>query len=215
MNNTRNSGRFGPAPRRRAGGRSAPPAGRHRSAAESIGAYPTAACATPERRPVADNVAKPALLENLDDHLPDRRLVVDHQHRAADRPVARPRLGRGRRRFVRRGGFVARQIDADRGAEPDMAAGCEPRRRICRANPYVIDRPRPVPRPIGLVVKNGSKARATISGAMPTPVSVDFATADVVARCGKSCDWVRRCVDLDIASRRSSGGRRRASRRGR
>ncbi len=42
----------------------------------------------------------------------------------------------------------------------------------CRAKPYTIDSPRPVPLPIGLVVKNGSKARATTSGVMPVPVSM-------------------------------------------
>ena len=34
-----------------------------------------------------------------------------------------------------------------------------------------MDRPSPVPTPIGLVVKNGSKARAITSGVMPVPVS--------------------------------------------
>ena len=33
-------------------------------------------------------------------------------------------------------------------------------------------RPRPVPRPTGLVVKKGSPARARISGLIPVPVSV-------------------------------------------
>jgi hypothetical protein len=31
--------------------------------------------------------------------------------------------------------------------------------------------PRPVPSPTGLVVKNGSKMRGRISGAMPVPLS--------------------------------------------
>jgi hypothetical protein len=35
-----------------------------------------------------------------------------------------------------------------------------------------ISPPRPVPAPTPLVVKNGSKMRARLSGAMPQPVSV-------------------------------------------
>ena len=37
--------------------------------------------------------------------------------------------------------------------------------------PWQMDRPSPVPMPTGLVVKNGSKMRASRSGAMPVPVS--------------------------------------------
>ncbi len=42
----------------------------------------------------------------------------------------------------------------------------------CRTKPYTIERPSPVPAPVGLVVKNGSKAREITSGAMPMPVSL-------------------------------------------
>ena len=42
----------------------------------------------------------------------------------------------------------------------------------CLTKPYTIDRPSPVPRPSGLVVKNGSKACRITSGVMPVPVSV-------------------------------------------
>ena len=38
--------------------------------------------------------------------------------------------------------------------------------------PYTWERPRPVPTPVGLVVKNGSKARFTTSGDMPLPESL-------------------------------------------
>jgi hypothetical protein len=38
--------------------------------------------------------------------------------------------------------------------------------------PYTIDRPRPDPSAGALVVKYGSKARATTAGAKPVPVSV-------------------------------------------
>ncbi len=37
-----------------------------------------------------------------------------------------------------------------------------------------MDKPSPVPSPIGLVVKNGSKARATTSGVIPVPVSLTY-----------------------------------------
>ena len=38
--------------------------------------------------------------------------------------------------------------------------------------PWTVERPRPVPWPMILVVKNGSKIRSTISGGMPLPVSL-------------------------------------------
>ena len=40
-----------------------------------------------------------------------------------------------------------------------------------RANPQTCDRPSPLPRLSSLVVKNGSKARASTSAGMPVPVS--------------------------------------------
>ena len=40
-----------------------------------------------------------------------------------------------------------------------------------RAKPKTWVRPRPVPLPTGLVVKNGSNTRSRCSGAMPAPVS--------------------------------------------
>ena len=47
----------------------------------------------------------------------------------------------------------------------------------CLAKPYTCDRPRPVPLPTPLVVKNGSKIRPMASGAMPEAVSdTDTAT---------------------------------------
>ena len=47
----------------------------------------------------------------------------------------------------------------------------------CRAKPYTIDRPRPVPLPSSFVVKKGSITRVMISGAMPLPVSVTDSAA--------------------------------------
>src|SRR6516162_1445338 len=41
----------------------------------------------------------------------------------------------------------------------------------CLTMPKTVARPRPVPFPSSLVVKNGSKMRARLSGGMPVPVS--------------------------------------------
>jgi len=38
--------------------------------------------------------------------------------------------------------------------------------------PWIVASPSPVPWPLGLVVKNGSEARAATSGGMPVPVSL-------------------------------------------
>ena len=40
-----------------------------------------------------------------------------------------------------------------------------------RTIPWTMERPRPVPTPAGLVVKNGSKMRGSSSGAIPGPLS--------------------------------------------
>ena len=42
----------------------------------------------------------------------------------------------------------------------------------CFTIPKTVERPSPVPTPLGLVVKKGSKIRAFTSGVMPCPVSV-------------------------------------------
>ena len=41
----------------------------------------------------------------------------------------------------------------------------------CPANPFTMERPSPVPAPLGLVVKNGSMARLSTSGGIPVPWS--------------------------------------------
>ena len=41
----------------------------------------------------------------------------------------------------------------------------------CFTIPYTVARPRPVPFPTSLVVKNGSKMRAWVTASMPIPVS--------------------------------------------
>ena len=64
------------------------------------------------------------------------------------------------------------------------------------AKPYTIDRPRPVPCPIGLVVKNGSNARATTSGAMPAPLS---RTLTCTYSPGRRSPWRRACAGLRVA----------------
>ena len=46
----------------------------------------------------------------------------------------------------------------------------------CLAKPYTWLKPRPVPLPTPLVVKNGSNTRGSVSGGMPAPVSVSSIT---------------------------------------
>src|SRR6185312_7206115 len=42
---------------------------------------------------------------------------------------------------------------------------------LCLMIPYTVDRPSPLPLPTGLVVKNGSNARARVVSSMPAPLS--------------------------------------------
>ena len=42
----------------------------------------------------------------------------------------------------------------------------------CAARPSTMDRPKPVPLPTPLVVKNGSVTRANVASSMPCPVSL-------------------------------------------
>ena len=46
----------------------------------------------------------------------------------------------------------------------------------CFMKPNTIERPRPVPLPCSLVVKNGSKMRVRMSGGMPVPESLTSTT---------------------------------------
>src|SRR5947209_4608495 len=57
------------------------------------------------------------------------------------------------------------------------------RPRCSSTMPYATDRPRPVPRPCGLVVKNGSKILGRSSCRMPVPVSMNSARISSL-RCG-------------------------------
>ncbi len=59
----------------------------------------------------------------------------------------------------------------------------------CLANPYTWLKPRPVPLPTPLVVKNGSNTRGSVSAAMPAPVSVSSTRHEVAAQ----------AVDLGLA----------------
>src|SRR5688500_19790047 len=53
---------------------------------------------------------------------------------------------------------------------------------LCVTMPYTVDRPRPVPLPGPLVVKNGSNTRACVAASMPVPV---YSTASIT--CGPAC----------------------------
>jgi hypothetical protein len=48
---------------------------------------------------------------------------------------------------------------------------------LCLTIPCTVARPRPVPEPIGFVVKNGSKTRSRVMASMPTPVSLTASIA--------------------------------------
>src|SRR5271166_3082674 len=48
---------------------------------------------------------------------------------------------------------------------------------LCFTIPYTVDNPSPVPLPIGLVVKNGSKICTSVSASIPCPESVTFSMA--------------------------------------
>jgi CheY-like chemotaxis protein len=96
-----------------------------------------------------------------------------------------------------RGAVVARQEERHGGAAPDLRGDRYRHRHgarggAARLRPVlhheahrpghgprpleIIERPRPVPWPMGFVVKNGSKARRTTSGAMPVPASTSAST---------------------------------------
>ena len=116
-------------------------------------------------------------------------VVVDHQHRAdADvrgvlgvpGRLARPadawsRAGSSRRRCR------ARLRSSIRNTPPD-----------CWTKPATIDRPRPVPLPAALVVKNGSVTRSISSGGMPPPSSSTRMRRIIARLAGASSGLARR-----------------------
>ena len=58
----------------------------------------------------------------------------------------------------------------------------------CVTMPYAVDKPRPVPLPATLVVKNGSKMRARVAASMPEPVSLTDSTTQRPAGTPRRCD---------------------------
>ena len=98
------------------------------------------------------------------------RVVVHHEKSGLVHecpvPAAAPAVGRNTRNSVRPG------LDST----SISASLCVTRRRT-------MSRPRPVPLPTGLVVKNGSKIRSRCSGGMPGPLST-IRTIDVLAVAG-------------------------------
>ena len=95
-------------------------------------------------------------------------------------PRRRPPARAGRRRAarpIRRSPPAARRRACTRQVDGERAARRRPRSRRRSPPPRSVtmpctsDRPRPVPTPTSLVVKNGSKMRSSTSGAMPLPVS--------------------------------------------
>ena len=106
--------------------------------------------------------------ERAPERAQDQRLVVDDQHALA---LA---LAVGAAAVDPLGHLVDRRpAAASRGTCCRGRAGSRRRSSPPRSArmPRQIHRPSPVPTPSGLVVKNGSKMRARISGAMPAPVS--------------------------------------------
>ena len=147
--------------------------------------------------------------ELLAKHGSHRFVVIDQQHRLAGRcglDLAGPGstfVAGARKR--RRG-----EEQLDRRALPGVLSirSLPP---DCWTKPATIDRPRPVPLPASLVVKNGSVTRLTMlvgnSFALVADPDPDIAGRRQLERVDR-----RRCVEPSIAT---SIGRRRASRRGR
>ncbi len=65
----------------------------------------------------------------------------------------------------------------------------------CRTNPYTIDSPSPLPSPVCLVVKNGSKTWAFTSSVMPHPLSI---TSRVTMSCRRPSPRVTRWFQVRI-----------------
>ncbi len=113
----------------------------------------------------------PKILQHCRRSHADERIVIHHKHRQGILEI-----GSGVRRCVlrcwrrRRRIFGNRQPEGHRRPLPLMLD----RSRIppdCAARPCTMERPRPVPFPGPLVVKNGSVARLTVASSIPSPVS--------------------------------------------
>ena len=74
---------------------------------------------------------------------------------------------------------------------------------LCLAMPYTVDRPRPVPWPNALVVKNGSKMRSAVAG-VHALAGVGHLEHDVAAG---ATSWARCCCGLDRRLARADGQR--------
>ena len=73
--------------------------------------------------------------------------------------------------------LARRQHDAEGRALGPARCTRRSARRSVVTMPWQIDSPSPVPRPTGLVVKNGSKMRGSTSGVIPAPLSCTSSTA--------------------------------------
>src|SRR3954447_9254211 len=76
-----------------------------------------------------------------------------------------------------------------------------------RTMSWAVARPRPVPLPASLVVKNGSKTRAATSGGMPLPSSVTAIDTywPAVMPCGRASSGVRSTADVSTIMRPPAG----------
>src|ERR671922_631414 len=139
----------------------------------------------------------PGHLDVADDRVVvDRADPVERGHRAVGRvdvDVRHPELQRLRERLEQRlvvvdeqdPGLVGHRIGASAGRSPPRGSSILnvaplPGFDANEISPpcsltmlYVIERPRPVPEPTSLVVKNGSKTRDSTSGGIPGPVSAN------------------------------------------
>ncbi len=136
--------------------------------------------------------AMPSSVIHVRNQFRDCRLVLHDQNMLLRRrPIQQPgaastaaaRGGR-RRLFAREIEFRIRQARA----APRVSVAPRPCRLSTLTSPpcsctipYTMESPRPVPTPAGLVVKNGSKMRDTISGGMPGPSS-DTSSRQAVSR---------------------------------
>ena len=74
------------------------------------------------------------------------------------------------------------------GALPAPAVDVDGAAGAARTMSSVVERPRPVPKPGGLVVKNGSKIRARVAASIPAPVSA-HGEHDVRTPVPAPCGW--------------------------
>ena len=108
----------------------------------------------------------PALLEDFAGEGAQGRLVLDEQHRRVStwgRDGARSARGRACSDTDGRN-----TVNVEPPSRTDSTVMWPP---VCLTMPYTVASPSPVPRPLSLVVKNGSKMWDRTSASMPQPVS--------------------------------------------